>query len=1102
IANAHKFGYSYSSNIAGHGNMAWNWEDISATGTDITGFFKDINNQYYEVALGFDFPFYDKHTDKLYVSAYGVLTLDKGPMGNCLPPALGSPGCTPAGYISAFMQEFNLLQKGKVFYKQESGRVIFQYQDVELDGVFNAGQKASFQIVVEQNGDIEIRYLDIESIDSYTLKAMFVAIEDPAITDGLLVSGASNPTINKNKTIVRIAGPGANMITSVSEPHGVLQVGESKDISFTMSTAQMSEGDFYQVLTVLSNDPMNVPATFKVNAGITKGGVAQVSLSKDAVDLGQVFRGGSRKEVLLLRNTGNKAMQITNVALANKTVVLEGETAFTLKAKSTAYFTLTLPTAEVGKVTDVLTITSAAGDTYTATIQGEVVPAPQLAVDTTPITETLNAGQKISKHITVTNSGASDLEMVPVGNDWLYTGEPAAPAALKEFAYYAKDSNTEGGPAFKWEELIGEGTNIPSEHFYDSYWYALDLPYEIKFYNESYKKLYIGYGGVISLSKPTIDTDFLQAGRLPADDGLDNLIAPYWSLHSEDYYAPKGEKGVFYKIHDDRVVVEYATYKDMWGMGDAYSFEVIIYKTGVIKFQYKAAGFSRTGMGAIGIENKTGTEGVEMAFFQEYIADQLAVVFNPAEKVVVPAGESKTFTLNIDAAQLNAGTYAGKLLFYNNTPITPEVAIPVNLTVIGAPILKTVDALNYGELMAYEEDGVQKTYIREFDVTNSGSDILELTGISMAKGEEVSLEMYVDGFFGGSWEPIDGIFMPLTLNTSDKVKLRVILQPTGNIATLADEIVFAGNLADGEFRVPVSATVILPPALALGAETVTVKANTKEHQETKTVVMDNTAGKSVLKYNLNINFNRAADAAPAIASVADKRLATAQAGRLLVEKATGIAPAAVTADDEFHSVLEYDNQQTATNYIGFGAGSPFTSATAFVAPAEGFNLTHVKTWYRPGNWLESRITVEVRAGGNDIATARTLVVETFDHTISTPDEVGGFITFELKANQLILPNERFYVIINYPLGVANPQGVSSYKQPLTGVFLYPSQGKWLDMTDELPQYGWMVKALEKVHKNGAWVTVDGTLEGELPAGEKLEVALHFDAAKAEPGSQT
>jgi subtilisin family serine protease len=1102
--NSHRYGYSWKSNMAGYGNLTWNWEDISATGTDITAFFKDNENKYYEVDLGFDFPFYGTQADKLYLTAYGVLTLDtEGPMGNCMPPALGKDLCTPKGYISAFFAKFDLLQKGRVLYKKESGRVIFQYQDVEIANSFTQGQKATFQIVVEQNGDIEFRYLDIESIDSFMLASLFAAVEDPAHADGLLASDITNPIINKNNTVMRFAGPGADIITSISEPQGVLQVGESKEINFTLSTAGLSEGDLYQVITVVSNDPINVPATFKVNTSITKGGVAAVSLSKEVVDFGKVFQTGSEKDVLMLRNTGSKAMQITNVALANNAVKLEGETTFELKAKSTAYYTLTLPTENLGAITDVFTATTATGETYTAMIQGEVIPAPQLTVDTTPITETLHAGEKISKKITVTNTGASDLEMVSAGNDWLYVGEPVVPGTLKEFAYYTKDSNTEGGPAFKWEELIGKGTQIPADYFNNtSYWYALPLPYEVNFYNEPQDTLYIGPGGMMTFSKPTIDGTSFMPSKMPDPSEPNSLIAPYWSRHSTDYYTPAAEKGVFYKIYDDRIVIEYAQYIDMFSMGNPYHFEAIIYKNGTIKFQYKVPGFSRTALGVIGIENKTGTEGVEMAYHQNYIKDQLAIVFTPAEKVVVPAGESKTFTLNIDATQLNAGAYTGKLTFYNNTPTTPEVTLPVNLTVIGAPVLETVASLNYGELMAYAEESVQKAYIKEFEISNSGTDKLELAGISLAKGEEVTLEMYVSSFFGASWQPIETVPMPLILKAADHAKLRVTVQPSGTIASLVDEVIFKGNMAKGEHRVPVTATIILPPVLVVETEAIAVKANTADHQETRTIVVDNSAGKSTLKYNLSLNFDRVANAEPETASLVEKRLAVAHSGKLSTEKVAGIAPAAVTADDAFHHVLAYDTQETATDAIGFGAGIPFTSATAFVAPADGFNLTHVKTWYRAGDWLNSEITVEVRAGGSDISTARTLAVEEFSHNISAPDESGGFLTFELKENQLIMPNEQFYVIINYPLGAANPQGVATFEVPITGNFLYPSEGKWFDLTADFPTYGWMVKALEKEHENGAWVNVDGSMEGEIPAGEKANISLNFSAAKAGSGTQT
>ncbi len=87
--------------------MTYSWEDISTTGKEMGAFFKDvISNKFYPVNLGFEFPIFNRTTDKLMITPYGILTIDDqvNLVGNSI--QLGDEWM-PYGFISALNQELS-----------------------------------------------------------------------------------------------------------------------------------------------------------------------------------------------------------------------------------------------------------------------------------------------------------------------------------------------------------------------------------------------------------------------------------------------------------------------------------------------------------------------------------------------------------------------------------------------------------------------------------------------------------------------------------------------------------------------------------------------------------------------------------------------------------------------------------------------------------------------------------------------------------------------------------------------------------------------------------------------------------------------------------
>ncbi len=1112
----HKAGYSVESNLPDYSPIEFVWDDISNTAKDATAFFKstDFDHKFMEADLGFEFPFYGEKYKKVYLTRHGVLAFSpEGGIGHCDPARL-DPYCAPDGFISAFFQEFDINLGGEIKYALLPGKFIMEYTNALRTWEWDVNAGVTFQMVLFHNGDIELRYKDIEKYPSYLIQQAMIAIGDPQLEDPLLVQGFYEQFkgiyagLGENETIVRFKSPGDKMITSVSEPFGVIPVGGSKTIDVKLSTEGLYESNTYERLTIATNDPQNNPAAFTVKVNVNSGGVVDLQLNKTEVDLGTVFQGGVSRDAIALTNNGTKDVNITALNTTGDRFIL-GETApLLIKPKSWIYIPIEINTSDLGDFNDVLTIETDANKTFAVSLAANVVPAPGIVVDQTPIEKTLEAGDKTTAKVMVTNDGESALELLAYGTDWLYNADlELANQAIKDFSYYHLTNEEANGPAYNWEDIRHTGTIIKPEVWNNeegegqNTWFALVLPFEIEYYQQKTDSIWISWEGVISMSKPTIN-GVLWPEPLLGDEEPNNIIAPYFAQQNFDYNESPDEAGTAYQIFEDRVIVQWSECYDGFGMGDNYNFQAVLYKNGNIKFQYKTGLMSMTDYGATGIKNADGTDAIQLAYMQTYIKDGLAVSFMPCEKITVPVGGEKEFTVAIDAEHLNKGVYNSNFTLVNNTPANGVVKVPVQLTVNGeAALSSTVEAFDFETVMAYEVIGdfgpEQKSYLQEFRIQNTGRDVLNFTDIKMQYGSEAAAEIYyIDPFFGwGSWVPVTSWNLA-SLKPNESAKLRMALRPYGTNPEVIDTLIFSGNMPNGEFKIPVNALVSLPPVLAVDQDNLSVVANAETEVLTRSFEISNVDGQSVLDYNIDIAYNRKGEEAEANSSAMYTVLATP----LVVNKIEGINTLSsihAFADETYNAILEYDQAETPANVLGFGEAKAFITSTAFQAPSEGFNLTHVKTWYYYQDVLESKITVEIRAGGTSIIDAKVLSRETFDVVVDNPQELGEFFTFELSENQVFFPGETFYVVFEYDLGVSTPQGVADGLENVAGRFMYSNGAEWGDVQAAgNSAQGWMVKAMEKEHKTRSWAVVDGATSGSVAAGESVTVNVNFLASDA------
>ena len=173
--------YSFGDSVTG--NVEYTWEDVSATGTLLADI-SDADDAFEAVAIsGFTFPFYGQNFSQVFVSSNGFLTFGTGSDAhyNTTLPSISAP----ANLIAPLWDDLDTRGTGDIYYKQESDRLIIQYQNV---GRYGGTSTYTFQVVLFSDGRMQFRYHTLSDVaDSCT-----VGIQNPMQTIGVqIVSSAS-----------------------------------------------------------------------------------------------------------------------------------------------------------------------------------------------------------------------------------------------------------------------------------------------------------------------------------------------------------------------------------------------------------------------------------------------------------------------------------------------------------------------------------------------------------------------------------------------------------------------------------------------------------------------------------------------------------------------------------------------------------------------------------------------------------------------------------------------------------------------------------------------------------------------------------------------
>lgn len=470
--------------------------------------------------------------------------------------------------------------------------------------------------------------------------------------------------------------------------------------------------------------------------------------------------------------------------------------------------------------------------------------------------------------------------------------------------------------------------------------------------------------------------------------------------------------------------------------------------------------------------------------------------------------------MRLDATGLYDGSYEYVLPVENNSVDQPVVNLPINLTVNGEA---QIVAENVMTDVWYVPDSV---YRQGFKIKNVGTKTIDLLSSTTTSSSDMRVEFYypaggtlinayeadtvlLDNFVGhqitmSSWFGAPVLIADGTkLEPGDEWTCLVTYEPSQPGTSTANTII---KDMDGNAVLTWSAALTseLPPVAVIGDDVV-VMADEATHTETRSFNISNATGASELEWTAKLHFERGATVSD---DVYESASATATATTTMLNSEANHsavqASPSLKAMNTYNRTLKHTAREVADNWLGFGGAVAFTSATKFTVPENGFTLSHVETWYRYENQKEGTLYVEILAGGNSIDQAQIIAKGLLNYKEEGYDDMGKYYTIPLEESVYLYPGEDFYVVVRYPLGVGNCQGINKDMANATEErYFYQYDGEWYDIYLD-PQFydnAFMVKAHEEEYIEKTWVKLlqnSGTVE----TGSDFNLDLDFNALHA------
>lgn len=1170
-AEYHKFGYTVASTLDGYNEFAYDGNPELIGGTDITSVFTDDRHLSAAISLGFSFPYYGKNYDKVYVTSFGGVMFAPNEETFRSPLLPDSYGVEGTGLISVYGTQFLMGANSKVEYFKADGKFVVKFYDVLALVYDQEYTPVSMRITLASNGDIEMFY---DNYDPYTVfqsgSNLFCGINDPEISDVITITSAdmadywgTEPESADNSryryfgtgTAIKFEAPKRNFIMSVTPTSGIVNPGEQVDVNIELQAdAGIYAGETFNNIAIITNDPNPAFTAVRVNAVIDGEGLSPLpSLEKEEYNLGDVFRTAVVKVPVTVKNEGQNVLTVQSASMEKNVMSVNAIEEFVLQPGLAKDLIVTVPTDTEGEKEDVIKVVTSAGE-LSAKITANVIGCPGMTLSSASFVETVASGEKLQRQLVIKNEGNETL---------LYsiTPDPVIRMTLPENAdaqtsYKYSFSGDDTSVKFDWMDIetTGLGIQNPMSYYNEHDYIEVQLPFEFSFYGNKYSKMYVYNTGFISFTERHDDKIWPEPpSDFPLGTVYTNIIAPYWGLHSMDQTKTAG---TFHYVTNDYAVVSFMEYGNSMNLGVC--FQVILYKDGTFKYQYKARDENAiiyNIFGVAGIVNEDASDYVKLP--ERMVSFNSAVSFYPIVESPVKPGVSETVALDFDTDRM-AGLYETELKIKTNIPGSENMKVPVSLTVTGtaAPVWPAnMEVENVAGFRSSDYSNplvaMGAMYDAPFTVGNSGSAYFTIDNIDV-QGPTVYDEWF-------------GIEMPIFMLFVYAPELDWSGDPTGNyvwqqysagmpLEVGRNGIQFSVPMMEceqantpGEYEIPmtfsctvdgetveqtvtVKFVVTLAPVMTLDKEEIRVKADAQNSVITEILTIGN-EGEYKLNYSISLDPTGVGEqieeggdggidpwmrskAARANFNLLPENLKTPVETTLKVRRKARAGKTSaldVPSDFEYNAALYYPAIPNTTQIFNYGSQTDyliFKQAVIFKAPAEGFNISHI---YLPVS-IESaeNYYVDIKVlQGSDPESDNVLGRGSLEIASQENPNEGRFFVVPLDKNVYLNPNEDFTVVVSYPVGAKNPAYLVAKEEAVVAnrYMAWVEEAGWYDtgllFEERYGSLGFILTCLE-TEPGETWIkmlTPEGEASLEIDKTAEIKVQINPSLARMEKNNK-
>jgi len=332
-----------------------------------------------------------------------------------------------------------------------------------------------------------------------------------------------------------------------------------------------------------------------------------------------------------------------------------------------------------------------------------------------------------------------------------------------EFGYLWEDSNDPDGPVYSWRDISDVGTMVTFTHN-DVGTDLMPIGFTFEFYGVEYDEFLINPNGWIGFGE---DNWSWSNTTIPDPEAPAPAVMPFWD--DLNPAASGGEGEVYYYSTSDSLVVWFNDIIHYVGdYNGTYDFQVIIYPDGSIIYQYRSLSGDLDTC-TVGIQNEDGTVGLQVAFNEPYLEEQLAIKIRKVDlwfsisdtNGILTSGQTDFVELLVDPADMEIGNYNCNLVISSNDPDNSLIYLPINLEVTATDYTDDTIPSVTGLIGNYPNPFNPETKI-QFGVTETSHVVLEIYNIKGQKVTTLVDNMIDSGYHEVVWQGNDNAGKPVT----------------------------------------------------------------------------------------------------------------------------------------------------------------------------------------------------------------------------------------------------------------------------------------------------------------------------------------------------